>query len=186
MVLGLATTLAAAPVAAQSRVDVGVMGGLTLPTNDMGELYKTGYHMGGTVRWKNANWPVGIQFDANYHTMGSEDFRFDGGLDVLSGVVSIAWPVELETSNLVPVLHMGLGVFNLQAKFPRTTEPYGTQTRLGLSFGGGFEWRSYKSRLVPMFDFRVNGIFGGDPREGAMFLLSGGLKYVFGGKRPRG
>lgn len=181
----LVAALVASPAVAQTRWDLGVIGGFTFPTQDASELYKPGYNIGGTVRLKKENWPVGVQFDGLFHTMATEDYRFDGGLDVLSGVVSVVWPVELENTSLTPVIHAGVGVFNLEAKYPRTSEPYGSQTKFGFSFGGGMEWRSRKSRLIPLIDLQVYGIVGSDPREAGYILLNGGLKYVFGGKKPR-
>ena len=185
--LGLALLLAglASAARAQTRLDVGGFGGLTLPTQGAADLYKAGYNLGGTVRLKNGDRPVGFQLDVAYHTMASEDFRFDGGLDILSATLGVVFPVEIETTNLVPYLLAGAGVYRLDAKFPRTSEPYGTKTRAGLILGGGLEWRSRSARLVPSIDLRMNGIFGGDPRETAYLQVNGGLKYVFGGKRPR-
>jgi hypothetical protein len=52
-------------------------------------------------------------------------------------------------------------------------------------FGGGIEYRTWTSRLVPFVDLRLIGLFGSDAREGAYITFTGGLKYVLGGKKPR-
>ena len=44
-------------------------------------------------------------------------------------------------------------------------------------FGGGIEYRTFTSRLIPYIDLRMIGLFGSDPREGAYITVTGGLKY---------
>ena len=187
LVLGAAAT----PVAAQEkRVDIGVFGGGSFPTQDAANLYKIGYTVGGTVRYWPESWPFGLQFDGQFMTYARKDANtFDGGLDIIGGTVGLAFALFPETSAVVPYLLIGGGGYNLKAQKPIAGAPdsarYGSQTKPGVVLGGGFEYRTYTARLVPYIDLRMIGIFGSDPRETAYINFVAGLKYVLGGKKPR-
>lgn len=175
---------AAAPAQGQMRVDVGAWGGGSFPTGDVADLYSIGYTFGGTVRLRPKDTSLGIQFDGGYMTQGKDvNNVIDGGIDIYGLSVSASWAAELDVSPIAPFALVGVGVYNLAPQFERTTEQYGTKTRIGLNIGGGVEWRRPKSRWSPYVDVRVIGIFGSDPREGAYLTLTGGLRYVFGGKK---
>ena len=189
--LMLAMLVGAAPLAAQTRVDVGGFGGLAIPTggDDGADLYKLGYTLGGTVRVHSEDWPVAFQFDGQYMTFAREDTNpLDGGLDLIGGTLSIVLALYPETSSFVPYLAVGGGAYNLKSMNPRSLPDslqYGSQVNAGVMLGGGFEYRTYTSRLVPYIDLRMVGVFGSDPRETAFITVTGGLKYVLGGERPR-
>jgi hypothetical protein len=185
----LAMLAGAAPLAAQTRVDIGGFGGLSLPTNEAADLYNAGYTLGGTFRFHPEDWPLGLQFDGQYMTHVRDDRnQFDGGLDMYGGSVSAVFSLYPEVSSIVPYLLVGGGLFNLTAQNPRQLPDslvYGSRTKPAIVFGGGFEYRTWTSRLIPYIDLRMIGLFGSDPREGAYITITGGLKYVLGGKRPR-
>jgi hypothetical protein len=185
----LAVLAGAAPLAAQTRVDIGGFGGLSLPTNEAADLYNAGYTLGGTFRYHPEEWPLGLQFDGQYMTHVRDDRnQFDGGLDMYGGSVSAVFSLYPEVSSIVPYLLVGGGLFNLTAQNARQLPDslvYGSQTKPAIVFGGGFEYRTWTSRLIPYIDLRMIGLFGSDPREGAYITITGGLKYVLGGKRPR-
>jgi hypothetical protein len=185
----LAILAGAAPLAAQTWVDIGGFGGVSLPTNEAGDLYNAGYTIGGTVRYRPEDWPLALQFDGQYMTHSREDTNpFDGGLDMYGGSVSAVFSFFPEVSSFVPYMQVGGGLYNLTAQNPRALADslvYGSQTKPAIVFGGGIEYRTWTSRLVPFIDLRLIGLFGSDAREGAYITFTGGLKYVLGGKRPR-
>lgn len=191
LMLGMLVGIAV-PLVAQTRVDVGAFGGLAIPTAagdaDV-ELYKLGYTLGGTLRVHSEDWPIALQFDGQYMTFAREDANpYDGGLDLIGGTLSIVLALFPETSSFVPYLALGGGAYNLKSMNPRSLPDslqYGSQVNAGVMLGGGFEYRSWKSRLVPYIDLRMVGIFGSDPRETAFITVTGGLKYVIGGEKPR-
>ncbi|MCU0621271.1 MAG: outer membrane beta-barrel protein [Gemmatimonadales bacterium] len=179
-----ATLLGASPVAAQARIDVGGFGGGSFPTNEVADLYKIGYTFGGTVRYRPPRSALGVQLDGLYMTHANEpENRFDGGMDIYGLSLGANWAAELDVSPVAPFLLVGLGVYNIAPQFERTNEEYGTQTKVGINFGGGVEWRHRSSRFSPFIDFRFIGIFGSDPREGAYLLMTAGARYVIGGKK---
>jgi hypothetical protein len=185
----LAIVAGTAPLAAQTRVDIGGFGGLSLPTNEAGDLYNAGYTIGGTVRYHKEDWPFGLQFDGQYMTHSREDTNaFDGGLDMYGGSLSAVFSLYPELSSIVPYLQVGGGLYNLTAQNPRQLADslvYGSQTKPAIVFGGGIEYRTFTSRLIPYIDLRLIGLLGSDPREGAYITITGGLKYVLGGTKPR-
>jgi hypothetical protein len=189
--LMLGMLVGAVPLVAQTRVDIGGFGGVSLPTatEDDIELYKVGYTLGGTLRYHPEEWPLGLQFDGQYMTHARDvDNTVDGGLDIIGGSVSAVFSFYPETSSFVPYMLIGGGAFNLKAQNPRSLPDslvYGSQTKAGVVFGGGFEYRTFTARLVPYIDLRLIGILGSDPREGAFITFTGGLKYVLGGEKPR-
>ena len=145
--------------------------------------------LGGTLRYHPEEWPLGLQFDGQYMTHARDvDNTVDGGLDIIGGSVSAVFSFYPETSSFVPYMLIGGGAFNLKAQNPRSLPDslvYGSQTKAGVVFGGGFEYRTFTARLVPYIDLRLIGILGSDPREGAFITFTGGLKYVLGGEKPR-
>jgi hypothetical protein len=185
----LALLAGAAPLTAQTRVDIGGFGGLSLPTNEAGDLYSAGYTLGGTVRLHKEDWPLGLQFDGQYMTHARKDSNlFDGGLDMYGGSVSAVFSLYPELSAIVPYLLVGGGIYNLTAQNARQLADslvYGSRTKPAILFGGGIEYRTFTARLIPYIDLRMIGIFGSDPREGAYITITGGLKYVLGGEKPR-
>lgn len=187
--LVLAFVAGAGPLAAQTRVDIGGFGGFSLPTNEAGDLYSGGYTLGGTIRYHPEEWPLGLQVDGQYMTHSREDTNpYDGGLDMYGASVSAVFSFYPEMSSFVPYMQVGGGAYNLTAQNARQLADslvYGSQVVPAIVFGGGFEYRTFTSRLIPYIDLRLIGLFGSDPREGAFITFTGGLKYVMGGKKPR-
>lgn len=188
--LMLVAVSTAAPAAAQTRVDIGGFGGGSFPTQDAANLYKPGYTVGGTVRLWPEKWRVALQFDGQFMTFARENVNTtDGGLDIWGGTLTAVLALFPETSSVVPYLAFGGGAYDLKAQKPLSGAPdsakYGSHLVPGVVLGGGFEYRTYKSRLVPYIDLRMVGLFGSDPRETAYINFVAGLKYVLGGKNPR-
>ena len=107
---------------------------------------------------------------------------------MIGGTLSAVFALYPETSSFVPYLLLGGGAYNLKGQNPRSLPDslvYGSRTKPGVVLGGGFELRSFTSRLVPFIDLRMIGVFGSDVRETAFINFSGGLKYVLGGQKPR-
>ena len=109
--LMLGMLVGAVPLVAQTRVDIGGFGGVSLPTatdNDI-ELYKVGYTLGGTLRYHPEEWPLGLQFDGQYMTHARDvdevgrahkelfdDVRPAASMIIVSGFVDPGLVVEVE------------------------------------------------------------------------------------------
>jgi hypothetical protein len=187
MALALATV--AGPLAAQSRWDVGGFGGFSFPTQTAADLYKAGYTIGGTARYHNENWPFAVQVDGQWMTYAREPTNpYDGGLDMAGLTLLAVFALYPDVSPVVPYLGVGVGGYYLDAPYARQLPDslvFGSTVAPGLVLGGGFEYRTWTSRIVPYIDVRMIGLLGSDPRETANINVILGLKYVVGGKKPR-
>lgn len=185
--LGLALAgllgLSGVSAAQKTEVDVGVMGGLSLPTNDAANLYVPGWNAGGTVRVMPANWAIGLQFDGVYSSYNRDEFNLaDRGMTILTGALSIIYQVELDETPIEPYFLVGVTVNNLKIDDARTIENYGSSTKAGLTFGGGVAFKGDNARIAPLVDFRLYGIFGSDPREGAYINFNVGFLILLKGR----
>ena len=170
-------------VAQVTEVDIGVMGGASLPTNEVSNLYVAGWNATGTLRVMPANWPVGLQFDGTYASYNRDVANItDRGMSIITGAVTVVYQVELDETPIEPYFLAGASVNNLKVEDPRTIVNYGSSTNFGLVFGGGVAFKSEKARIAPLLDFRLYGIFGGDPREGAYINLNVGFLILLKGR----
>ncbi len=170
-------------VAQVTEIDLGGNIGMSLPTNEASDLYVPGWIAGGTLRVVPANWPVGLQFDGTYASYNRDTPNiFDRGMSIVTGAVSIVYQVELDASPIEPYFLLGASVNNLKVEDPRTIENYGSATKFGVVLGGGVAFKSDHGRIAPLIDFRMNGIFGSDPRENAYINLSLGFLILLKGR----
>lgn len=177
----LATTQVAA--AQKTEIDVGGNIGLSLPTGDAADLYVPGWNAGGVFRIVPKNWPVGIQVDGVYSSYNRDVANVtDRGLTILTGSVGVVYQVELEQTSLEPYFIGGASVNRLSVKDPRTIDNYGSSTNMGLILGGGLAFKSEKSWFAPYLDFRVNGIFGSDPRQSSYININLGFLVLLQGR----
>ena len=180
--LALAGLAMAGHVGAQTEVDIGIQGGWSLPTQTAADLYVAGYNIGGQLRYMPGTSVVGVQIDAAYHSFNRDQLNTeDLGLEMLSLIANVAWPVRLEASPIVPYLVGGGGIVKLKVKDPRTINAYESSVRFAVSLGAGVEFRNFSSNFAPFIDFRLLGIVGPDPRETAYITLNAGAKLIFGG-----
>jgi opacity protein-like surface antigen len=76
MVLGLALVsllvALSAPVALAGGYSVGVTGGLSMPMSDLGDVYQSGYNIGGMADYEFTSM-LGFGIDAGYHSWNAKD-----------------------------------------------------------------------------------------------------------------
>lgn len=183
--LALAGLLGFSGVAAaqKTEIDVGVLAGLSLPTSEAADLYVTGWTLGGSMRVMPKNWAIGLQLDGLYSSYNRDTGNLtDRGMSILTGSLSVVYQVELDESPMEPYFIAGVSVNNIKVEDPRTIENYGSATKMGLTFGGGIAFKSEKARIAPLIDFRMNGIFGPDPREVAYINFNIGLMILLQGR----
>ena len=175
--------LSGVSAAQKTEVDVGGMIGLSLPTNEAADLYVAGWNATGSMRVMPANWPVGLQADFGYSSYNRDAFNLtDRGLNIWTGSLSIVYQVELDETPIEPYFLAGASINGLSISDPRTIENYGSATKAGIVLGGGVAFKSEKARIAPLIDFRLLGIFGPNPREGAYINLSVGFLILLKGR----
>lgn len=177
--LGLSGTA----LAQKTEVDLGAMIGASLPTNEAADLYVPGWNAAGSLRIMPANWPVGLQVDGTYSSYNRDVPNLtDRGLTIITGSASVVYQVELDETPIEPYFLAGAAINNLKVKDARTIENYGSATKAGIVLGGGIAFKGEKARFAPLIDFRLYGIFGGDPREGAYIDINVGFLILLKGR----
>ena len=183
--LALVSLLASYGISAAqvTEVDIGIMGGASLPTHEAADLYVAGWNATGTLRVVPADWPVGLQFDGTYASYNRDAANIsDRGLSIVTGAVTVVYQVELDETPIEPYFLAGVSINHLAVEDPRTIVNFGSSTNFGLAFGGGVAFKSDHARIAPLVDFRLNGIFGGDPRQGAYINFNVGFLILLKGR----
>jgi hypothetical protein len=166
-----------------TEVDIGGLLGVSLPTQEGADLYVPGWVAGGNIRVVPAAWPVGLQVDITSSSYNRDVANIaDRGLNILTGSLSVVYQVELTASPIEPYGLVGVAVNRMSVNNPRTIDNYGTNTAFGLVLGGGVAFKKDHSRIAPLIDFRLLGIFGSDPRETAYINFSIGLQILLKGR----
>ena len=94
----------------------------------------------------------------------------------------MVYQVELDATPIEPYFLAGVAINGLSVQDPRTIENYGSATKGGIVLGGGIAFKNGKARIAPLIDFRMYGIFGPNPREGAYINLSVGFLILLKGR----
>ena len=135
----LGLSLSAAAVSAQTPVQFGAGGGLSIPTGSTSNGLKTGWHGLALVQFKPASSPVGFQIDGSYNQLG-----FDGGggkEKVIAGTANAVYEFATSAeSQFHPYLIGGGGHYNLKSA-PDFGASF-SDTKFGINVGAGFNFRS--------------------------------------------
>jgi hypothetical protein len=142
--LGLSLSLGAATLNAQTAVQFGLGGGVSIPSGSTSDGLKTGWHGLALVRIKPATTPVGFQIDGAYHQM---KFEGGGGKDqIIDGTANVVYEfATAETSNFKPYILGGGGVYNVKAK-PDIGGSI-SDTKFGINAGAGFNFGAGSASL---------------------------------------
>jgi hypothetical protein len=131
--LAAAAMLVALPAAAQSNTQFFVGGGLTLPSSDFGDAFKTGFAVNaGVSPWGSANgrarlWLEGLysQNKVDADNAGSDKSTIFGGLGSITYNLTTA-------GNTVPYVIGSVGYLSQKTSFGDDSSTEG-----GIGFGGG-------------------------------------------------
>lgn len=134
-VVGL--SLVAAP-AAHAQVGVGVSAGLSMPTGDFGDAFKSGYSVNGLVGVTMPMSPVGFRGEVGYNS-------WDGKSGVANGVTASSLSgtanVVLQVPGMIvakPYVIGGLGYHRM--KIDAGGLGNDSQSKLGWNVGGGLNF----------------------------------------------
>jgi len=135
-VVGL--TLVAAPTA-HAQVGVGVSAGLSMPTGDLGDSYKSGYSVNGLIGVTMPLSPIGFRGEVGYNSWdGKSGTLADGSTaSSLSGTANVI----LQVPGMIvakPYVIGGLGYNHL--KFDAGSNLSTTENKLGWNVGGGLNF----------------------------------------------
>jgi hypothetical protein len=195
-VIPLAAALAAAPAAAQGAVtglvgiQLGVSGGVAIPTGDLADGFGNGYRIGAHLGVAPAFIPWGVRFDFAYDRLSGEEIAAPGGAVTLddatlwSGAVNVVFRVPI-ASTIRPYLLGGAGAYRIEALGGDADADGEAVTKLGLSGGlglvlplGGVNLFA-EGKLVHIGD-ALPGDDGGDDRAARYVPVTVGLSIPLG------
>ncbi len=177
-ITGLLVVAGAGAAQAQTPVQFGVGGGVTIPLGTTSDALKTGWIGQALVQFKPAASPVGFQVDGNYQQLKFKDTTIFDKEETFFGTADAVYsfPVSGETK-VRPYLIGGGGVYALKDKPTVSGGSSSTLTKFGINVGAGL-------------DFAVSGatIFA-EGRFHNVFISGGNEKFIpitvgvkFGGK----
>jgi opacity protein-like surface antigen len=178
-VLGLLTALAIAPARAQSTINVGVGGGVSIPSGSTSDALKTGWNFNGAVQFKPATSPVGFQIDGMYSQLKAEDAARLAGLDkdqVIDGTGNIVYwfPVSGET-RFRPYVLAGGGVYNLKRKLTDGTSS--SETKFGINGGAGFDY-NFQRNVGVFVEGRFHDVIIKDAPDFHFIPINAGIRFA--------
>lgn len=143
-VFGVAMALALVATAANAQsvvptakpVSFGIAGGMSMPTGDFGNGFKSGYNVSGLFQFQQPTWPVALRIEAQY-----QDFSAKGGVDAsmktIGGLANLIYAFPTK-STVRPYLTGGLGYFHLKADMGEVS---GSDNKFGYDFGAGLDFQ---------------------------------------------
>ncbi len=152
LVSAVLLVVAATAAHAANTSTIGVNGGLTIPTGDLGDAVGIGFHIGGEYTYM-VNENVGVGGDLAYHKFGSKDVTV-GAYTISSELSTIQYTAHGKLffptqSEMKPYLKLGLGMYTGKAKvssnIPGAIEGEDSSTDFGINFGVGADWKINES-----------------------------------------
>jgi opacity protein-like surface antigen len=136
----VATTvvMSASVAEAQSPIRFGIGGGLSMPSDDLGDFFENGFHGQFMLGFGMMALPVKLRADVTYHSMGLEGeggigFDDDDNLRVISGALNAI--VGMGGIGVKPYLTGGLGFYNQKIGDFDAENDFGLNGGVGLEFG---------------------------------------------------
>jgi opacity protein-like surface antigen len=155
--VAMTVVMSASVAEAQSPIRFGIAGGLSMPSGDLDEAFKNGFHGQFMLGFGMMALPVKLRADVTYHSMGLEGeggigFDEDDNLRVISGALNAI--VGMGGIGVKPYLTAGVGFYN--QKFA----DFDAENDFGLNGGAGLEFSL--TGMSTFLEVRYVKIFVGD------------------------
>jgi len=136
--LALATGMFASSAHAQTPVQFGIGGGVTIPLSDFADQAKLGFHGLAMVEFRPASLPIGIRVDGMYNRNDFKDeVGVDGNFQTISGTLNAVYTFTTAAeSKFHPYLIAGGGAYNFKANVDGADD--NSETKFGANAGAGF------------------------------------------------
>lgn len=146
--LGLAGALALLTGVAGAQdskpMSFGVMGGLSLPMGDLGDLYESGYNVTGNVYFTPSASRFMLRGDVGYESFGGQSNTLGTGSDfkMLSVTGNLIFPLSATTDEgtMRPYLIGGGGLYRSSFDVVGAGDSE-SDTNFGVALGGGVEFK---------------------------------------------
>lgn len=118
---------------AQNPVQLGIAGGVSLPTSDLADIANTGFNGTVTVGMTPAMIPLGIRIDGAFNQFAIKDNLADGNVRFISVTGNLVYKIPGATVS--PYLIGGAGLYNAKVE----VAPFGSEAenKFGWNVGGG-------------------------------------------------
>ncbi|MGI8499233.1 MAG: outer membrane protein [Gemmatimonadaceae bacterium] len=181
--LGLVATASMARAQMGSPVSFGIVGGATLPTGDLSDAAKTGWHAGGAVQFSVPMIPVGLRADVMYHHLGLKDATqsIEGTtltekFSMITGTLNGMFMVPMAAGGMVkPYVIAGVGAYNLRSSVDCSGSCTGigtasdNSTKFGLNGGAGVQFGL--AGLSTFVEARYHHVFSGSDGGGTVAII---------------
>lgn len=136
----IATTAhAQSMVAAAKPVSFGVAGGLSIPTGDFGDAFKSGFNVSAMGEIHQAAWPVAIRIEAQYDQFSAKDEIGDGKVKSIGGLANVLYYFPSKAM-VKPYVTGGLGLFHNKAD-DSICDGGCSSTKFAFDFGAGLQFQ---------------------------------------------
>ena len=172
----VAIAASAPTVQAQNPMSFGIAAGATIPTGDIADAVKTGFHGMATVGFTPAMVPFGVRIDGMYNSLAGEADVFGSGtgeIDLRVIGVSANGIFALPASAASPYIIGGVGFYNTKFDLDNVD----AENDFGLNVGIGMKFNL--SGFGTFAEVRYHNIFnGGDDVDNMAFIpLTFGIMF---------
>ena len=138
--------LAAPRVASAQGAEFSLGAGASVPLSDFGDVAKTGYHGLVGISFAPSSFPLGFQFDGQYHRLKQDASIGNRTNQIIMGTGNLIYKFKTsEDSKFRPYLIAGAGIYNFKlvsgdnVAGPGVGNTGNTATDFGLNAGAGFD-----------------------------------------------
>lgn len=178
MAVIFAGLLATARAAHAQGAEFSLGAGATIPLSDFGDAAKTGYHGLVGISFAPSSFPLGIQFDGQYHRLKQKATVGDRTSQIIMGTGNLIYKFKTaETSKFRPYLIGGGGIYNFKlvsgtdVAGPGVGNTGNTSTDFGVNVGAGFD---FKAGSVGLFvEGRFHDVFNNGPNTKFIPITAG-------------
>lgn len=136
----------AARVANAQGAEFSLGAGASVPLSDFGDVAKTGYHGLVGISFAPSSFPLGFQFDGQYHRLKQDASVGNRTNQIIMGTGNLIYKFKTsEDSKFRPYLIAGAGIYNFKlvsgddVAGPGVGNTGNTTTDFGLNAGAGFD-----------------------------------------------
>lgn len=138
--------LGGARVASAQGAEFSIGAGASVPLSDFGDVAKTGYHGLVGISFAPSSFPLGFQFDGQYHRLKQDADIGNRTNQIIMGTGNLIYKFKTsEDSKFRPYLIAGAGIYNFKlvsgddVAGPGVGNTGNTTTDFGLNGGAGFD-----------------------------------------------
>lgn len=142
----LFTASVSSVASASGPLTLGLGGGITMPTNNTGDVLSNGFHLRGLAEMHVPALPFGLRGALGYQKMNLKDALqaasgvTSGQSQILSGLAGVTFPL-MSTGPIRPYITASLGAFHIKGEADSSGVSLSkSQTQFGIDGGAGIKF----------------------------------------------